>query len=168
MDTIRKGDIFYVYKDKPPIYYTYKYPKGTPMITGTPAIVISGEETNKQKNVNVVFLTLTQRDYLPTHVPIASVGRGSVALCEKIHTIHKEKLGDFITSCSMEEIQEIDNAIRFSLELEDNTTSDLIAIQDALTKAEAEKETYKTLYEELLNQASSIEKSRKKKRFFFF
>lgn len=104
---IFRGDIFYVES----IGNCY----GSEQRANRPGIVVSNDLANKHSpNVEMVFLTSQEKKPLPTHVEvIAKVP--SIALCENIQTVSKERLSDFIKSCTTTEMKKIDEALLISL-----------------------------------------------------
>lgn len=106
---IFRGDIFYI---------THDSFVGSEQKSGRPGVVVSNDLANKfSPNVEIVFLTSQEKKPLPTHVPV--VARvPSTALCENIQTVSKERLSNFIRSCTTSEMKNIDNALRCSLGLE--------------------------------------------------
>jgi mRNA interferase MazF len=104
---ILRGDIFFV---SPGGNYC-----GSEQKPNRPAIVVSNDLANKHSpNVEMVFLTSQEKKPLPTHVEvIAKVP--STALCENIQTVSKERLGDFLKSCTTTEMKKIDEALLISL-----------------------------------------------------
>ena len=91
---IYRGDIFYIMQGS----YV-----GSEQKSGRPGVIVSNDLANKHSpNVEVVFLTSQEKKALPTHVEvIARVP--STALCENIQTVSKERLRDFIRSCTTSE-----------------------------------------------------------------
>lgn len=106
---IYRGDIFYIMQGS----YV-----GSKQKSGRPGIIVSNDLANKHSpNVEVVFLTSQEKKALPTHVEvIARVP--STALCENIQTVSKERLSDFIRSCTTSEMKAIDKALLHSLGIE--------------------------------------------------
>lgn len=106
---IYRGDIFYIMQGS----YV-----GSEQKSGRPGIIVSNDLANKHSpNVEVVFLTSQEKKALPTHVEvIARVP--STALCENIQTVSKERLSDFIRSCTTSEMKAIDKALLHSLGIE--------------------------------------------------
>lgn len=107
---VYRGDIFYV--------------NGVGPVTGSeqkadrPAIIVSNDSGNKYSGVcEVVYLTGVAKKPMPTHVKIMC-RIPSTALCEQITSISKEKLGNFIRSCTKEEMEEIDKALAISIGIE--------------------------------------------------
>lgn len=107
---IYKGDIFYVEKRNDTI--------NSEQQAGRPAIIVSNNKGNEfSSNVEVVYLTSQEKTPLPTHVRVmCSVP--SIALCETIYTISKERLGGYIRTCTDAEMAAIDEALMISLGIE--------------------------------------------------
>lgn len=107
---ILRGDIFFV---SPGGNYC-----GSEQKPNRPGIVVSNDLANKHSpNVEMVFLTSQEKKPLPTHVEIIAKVP-STALCENIQTVSKERLGDFLKSCTAIEMKKIDEALRISLGME--------------------------------------------------
>lgn len=90
-------------------------------------VMIDGEEYIRKKdvanliyniehsgNVTVVYLTTKEKKWLPTHVPVMCKEK-SIALCECVNTVSKERLGDYIRSCTKKEMNAIDKALAIQL-----------------------------------------------------
>lgn len=115
--------------------------------------------------MSVVYLTSQEKKPLPTHVDVICKVP-STALCENIQTVSKERLGDFVKSCTTSEMERVDKAICHALGLtvpaEEPTITeeDLKALKEAPvqlmpvepTAAEIERNLYKNLYEQLLDR----------------
>lgn len=107
---IYKGDIFFVEKRYDTI--------NSEQQAGRPAIIVSNNIGNEHSNnVEVVYLTTQDKTPLPTHVKVMCHVQ-STALCETIYTISKERLGNYISTCTDEEIAAIDEALMISLGIE--------------------------------------------------
>lgn len=105
---VRRGEIFYIENSKNYV--------GCEQKAARPAVIVSNNKCNIHSNViEVVFLTTQEKVSLPTHVDIFSSGRKSTALCEQIHSISTERIGDYYGICSDEEMKSIDNALMISL-----------------------------------------------------
>lgn len=162
---IQRGNIYYIHKGD-----SY----GSEMIAGRPGIIVSNDANNATSQVvEVVFLTTQEKPPLPTHVRIITTGRESTALCEQVTTVDVSRLGDFAGCCSTEELKQVDKAVAISLGLvynSENETVDsrpevsvdmltnLLESKDAsikVARAEAERDVYKKLYTDLLNQQLS-------------
>ena len=168
---VRRGEIYYIGSIS-----SY----GHEQQAGRPAIIVSNDIGNRESSiVEVVYLTTQEKTKMPTHVPIKSATRQSTALCEQIKTIDKARLGDYMGIISLEEQKALDKALAVSLAIEDcgdeeRYTADneeleaLKAENERLKKeleklsvnesgysketvrAEAERDVYKSLYEQLL------------------
>lgn len=104
---IYRGDIFYVEA----VGNSY----GSEQKANRPGIIVSNDLANKHSpNVEMVFLTSQEKKPLPTHVEIIAKVP-SIALCENIQTVSKERLSDFIKSCTTTEMKKIDEALLISL-----------------------------------------------------
>lgn len=138
---VYRGDIFYI--------ATGGY-VGSEQKAGRPGIIVSNDTANKHSpNVEVVFLT-SQKKPLPTHVEVVCKVP-STALCENIQTVAKERLGDFIRSCTSSEMKKIDNALLISLGMEAPKAIGG-GTQESTQTIETERNLYKTLYEQLLDR----------------
>ncbi len=123
---ITRGDIFYICPQPT---------CGSEQRAGRPAVVVSNERCNENSSVvEVVFLTTRDKSPLPTHAPVTSAGRQSLALCEQITSVSIERFGDYIGHITEEEQQAIDRALRISLDLPE---SGCIAVQPGSPEAEA-------------------------------
>lgn len=143
---VKRGDIFYIANSK---YYATN-PENE---AGRPGIVVSCDELNEHSpSVEVVYLTTKDKKPMPTHVPILCK-INSTALCETIYTVSKDRLGDYVRTCSDEEMAAIDKGMLRSLgigsvierEVEEADTQDSSALA-------VERNLYKTLYEQLLDR----------------
>ena len=150
-----RGDIFYVHKSAPTT--------GCEQDAGRPAIIVSNDIGNKHSsNVEVVFLTTQEKNPLPTHVNIICKVP-SVALCEQVFTVSKDRLGDLIRTCTAGEMKEIDNALMISLGLGAVGFSDtkaegkIKALQCKLKEAEKQIEDNNAYIDSLQNTIDSLE-----------
>lgn len=104
-----RGDIFFI---------AHSPVSGSEQGGHRPGVIVSNDTANKHSpNVEVVFLTSQEKKPLPTHVEVVCKVP-STALCENIQTVAKERLGDFIRSCTTSEMKKIDNALLISLGME--------------------------------------------------
>lgn len=86
---VRRGDIYYINNDRGQI--------GSEMKKDRPAVVVSNDMNNRYSNeITVVFLTSKPKKNLETHVTVYSTGRESVALCEGLTTLDKQRAGKFL------------------------------------------------------------------------
>lgn len=104
-----RGDIWFVREGKAVVK---SRPHGN-----RPAVIISNNIGNRHSPyVEVVFLTSKDKKYLPTHAPVLCKVP-SIALCENVQTIAKDRLQSFIRHCTKEEMSRIDTALRCSFGL---------------------------------------------------
>ena len=109
---IYRGDIYFV-KMTNRVYDT-----GV-LDAGRPAVVVSNNQGNYHSNyVQVVYLTTKEKKPLPTHVPIIC-RTPSTAMCEQIQTVSKDRLVEFVRTCTDAEMKQIDEALMISLGLEE-------------------------------------------------
>lgn len=107
----RRGDIYYIIN-------TQTDERGDPK-PGRPAIIVSNDHTNAGSDcVEIVYLTTQPKRPMPTHVTLESKPDTlSIALCESVFTIRKDRLGQFMRPCSAEEMQRVNAALAVSLGL---------------------------------------------------
>lgn len=174
---ILKGDIFYVTRGGR-TFGSEQYPD-------RPAVIVSNNLGNKHSNVvEIVYLTTQEKNPLPTHVKVMC-HVPSIALCEQIWTVSKDRLGGYIRSCSDAEMDDINRALLISLDLDEmmldipkeiEELNEKLAEKDRMMeelkgekemidsssvlegniiKLEAERDIYKGLYEQLLQKMTS-------------
>ncbi len=161
---IKRGDVFYIYK--------LGNTTGSEQESGRPAVIVSNDENNNHSaTVEIVYLTTKPKAMLPTHVKIKATPLESTALCEQITSVAIERLGDFISCCNEAEMKQIDKALAISIGLDANVQSEetekveAVTIREPVVSAEPqpyestellrlqiEKETYKSMYESLLQR----------------
>lgn len=128
MNNIKRGDIYYIYKAGEV--------SGSVQQAGRPAVVVSNDAANASSNViEMVFLTTQPKKSLPTHVCIRSTKRVSTALCEQISSISGERIGEYVCSCTEQEMKMIDIALLISLGIEVKDHNDVIAAVQAPVEA---------------------------------
>lgn len=163
---IKRGDVFYIYK--------FGNTVGSEQESGRPAVIVSNDENNKHSpTVEIVYLTTKPKEALPTHCKIKATSQESTVLCEQITTVAIERIGDFVGTCNTEEMKAIDKALKVSIglykkaepldenkpkreesvsaEIVINETNESVQNQE-LIKLQIERDTYKNLYEGLLNK----------------
>lgn len=130
-----RGEIFYIHNES-------KY-SGNEQGGYRPAVIVSNDIGNNVAPIlEVVYLTTQEKKPLPTHVKICSAKYPSIALCEQIDTVNKDKVGDYIGQCSMAEMKKIDAALAVSIGIGINIKSnDLVKkwAEAANSTAETEK-----------------------------
>ena len=137
---IKRGDIFYIQNAK---FYTTD-PENK---SGRPGVIVSCDELNAHSSVvEVVYLTTKDKRPMPTHTDVLCKVP-STSICENINTVPKERLGDFVRTCTVAEMAAIERGMLHSLgiaavplierEREDEELD--------LTKISVEKDLYKRL-----------------------
>lgn len=151
---VRRGDIYYINNDRGQI--------GSEMKKDRPAVVVSNDMNNRYSNeITVVFLTSKPKKNLETHVTVYSTGRESVALCEGMTTLDKQRTGKFLGRMSRKEMDAIDKALGVAIGIDrkeeggDMTVDKRASPKDWKEEAireTAKAETYRAMYETLLNK----------------
>ena len=86
-----------------------------------PAVIVSNNTGNHFSDcVEIVYLTSAAKKDMPTHVDIVCKCM-STALCEQIYTVSKERITEYIRSCTVEEMRKIDDALLISLGIDKET-----------------------------------------------
>lgn len=147
----KRGDVYFVKMVHPTVGYE--------LDANRPAVIVSNDIGNKNSLVvEVVFLTTQQKKPMPTHAEIRCTGIPSIALCEQVTSVSKDRLGSYFGTCSEDEMRMIDRAIRVSLGLDEKpritgpdtcheTGSDDLRVELENTRNELTR--YKTLYEKM-------------------
>ena len=146
---IRRGDIFYVGGD---------YTTGSEQHAGRPAIVVSNDKNNEHSStVEMVYLTTRPKRDMPTHVPISSLSRASIAICEQITTVAIERIGKYHGRVTPAEMSALEEAMMVSLSLNAGRPSadDAQLVTDLMTQvteAEARCAVLQQMYDSLLSR----------------
>ena len=107
---VYRGDIFYVKQ--------FVRVTGSEQTAERPAVIVSNNTGNYHSEMcEVVYLTTKEKKPLPTHVDVMCK-IPSTAMCEQIYSVSQERLGDFVRSCTAEEMDAIDKALMISLGLD--------------------------------------------------
>lgn len=161
---MKRGDIYFITRG-----YTEE---GSEQRAGRPAIIVSNDKCNEHSDVlEVVYLTTQPKNDLPTHVDIRSTQRNSIALCEQVNSIFVDRFGDYIGTCTEFEMAMVDAALAISLGLnfdapkkEKVVEPAVVQTPDTVLKTElherendivkltTERDTYKALYESVLDR----------------
>jgi mRNA interferase MazF len=162
MSGITRGDVFYIDK------YSVT---GSEQHSGRPAVVVSNDMCNECSSVvEVVYMTTQPKSSMPTHVTIKSLSQRSTALCEQITSVAKERIGSWCARVTDDEMRQIEDAMLISLGLD--YIYDGVAHPQPAEVAKpavempnvavltAERDLYKTLYEEMLNRMLPAKKVR--------
>lgn len=146
---VRRGDVYYI---------NNRGQRGNEIRKDRPAVVVSADFLNKHSgDVVVVFLTSQPKKDMSTHVTIRTTGRVSEALCEQPTTVSVERLNNRIGSVTDREMQQIDIALQIALKLDAGAdTKEYVenqsgeASREQIIRLEAERDTYKKLYEDMI------------------
>lgn len=147
---VRRGDVYYINNNRGQ--------RGNEIRKDRPAVVVSADFLNKHSgDVVVVFLTSQPKKDMSTHVTIRTTGRVSEALCEQPTTVSVERLNNRIGSVTDREMQQIDIALQIALKLDAGAdTKGYVenqsggASREQMIRLEAERDTYKKLYEDMI------------------
>lgn len=154
----KRGEIFYIERAGD----SY----GSEQQAGRPAIVVSNDKNNEYSStLEVVYLTTQPKTELPTHIDIRSTKKNSIALCEQVHTVSVQRVGDFVGNCSEYELQMIDAALLISLGIDfekqqEESKQEVVKPEtskgsgDVVVRLTAERDIYKTLYEQMLERVA--------------
>lgn len=155
MDILR-GDIFYIQKfDR---YQDNEVIRNE----GRPAVIVSNNVSNEYSGlVEVVYLTSQEKKPIPSHVPVLCKVP-STALCEQIDTVSKDRLGNYVRKCTDEEMDAIDQALMYSLGIEqpevtlnekefinDHTVE---VLKEEIVRLQAERDTYMKCFQAVLQK----------------
>ena len=138
LSKISRGEVFYIVSRSDTV--------GSEQKSGRPAVIVSNNMCNEfSPVVEICYLTLQEKQKLPTHV---FVDRGtcinSIILCEQVTSVSKERLGDYMCTLPDDVMDAVDKAIVVSLGLEY-----IIEQETAITSKPAKTEIPKTTLEEL-------------------
>lgn len=110
---IRRGDIFYIIgdPDQPPV--------GSEIWSDRAGLIVSNNGTNMASDaVEIVYLSTSENKRIsPSHIHVTSGNKKALALCEQIHTVDKSRLTDLIGRATDEEMENITDALLFSLQI---------------------------------------------------
>lgn len=171
----KRGEIYYIERG---------YTTGCEQAAGRPAIIVSNKQANESSDcVTVVYLTTQPKTELPTHVFINSAQKVSIALCECVGNVSKERIGSFYGKVTPEEMKKINEALEIHLDLtaeratvpqndvsrkqeEENTSgtekrlkeaeSGYKAAAEELERARKEAAFYKMMYEDVLEKTRRL------------
>ena len=112
MQIIKRGDIF---------FSRLPGAEGSEQKGTRPVIVIQNNIGNAHSETLIVIpITSMRKRYLPTHIMIGTdygIERESTALAEQIMTIDKSRLVRYVGSVDKRKMDEIDEALKISLDL---------------------------------------------------
>lgn len=165
---IKRGDIYYIVSN-------YQE-EGSEQYGGRPAIIVSNDINNQHSPViEIVYLTTRPKTELPTHIDIRSSTRPSIALCEQVYSVSKDRLGDKVAECTKQEMELLDAALLISLGIDmppvkviekkvevekvvkdenvlKNARENEAMYQNEILRLQTRLETYAHLYKDLLEK----------------
>lgn len=108
--SIRRGEIYYVKKS--PVV-------GSEQEAGRPALIVSNNVFNAtSQTVVLVYLTTQPKKPMKEHIPCVATGVASTILCEQICTASIERVGDYVTTLTPQEMDQVDVALMYSIALD--------------------------------------------------
>lgn len=167
---MKRGEIYFI-NDEP-----FNKNRRGEMKSNHPAVIVSNDELNTDDNVRtveIVYMTTKPQETLPTHIVINSALKPSTLLCEQVSTVSKDRLSQIkLGMLTLKELEAMDEALALSLglvlpdmEYEGEETEETeepeteipedkaVNVAEAIlarVRAEAERDTYKQLYTDLL------------------
>lgn len=175
---IKRGDIVYV---EIPFGTGHEMLKNRPAV-----VISNNAMNYAGQVVSVVYMSGSARADRPYHVEAKGTVNArhstSTVLCEHIYTVDKSRLGKYMGHVSEEEMEAIDNGILMTLALGDGryklgqkvehhqepeawedgepeaepTCAELAEAEKALATTRAELETYKRLYQDILDRVIQV------------
>lgn len=131
---VKRGEIYYIEAGS-------EHTVGSEQRSGRPAIIVQNDKGNENSStVEVVYLTTQDKKPLPTHVEINSSKYKSIALCEQIKTIRKDRLGDYVGQITKQEQQELDKALAVSIGIDITSNTHDIGVKETEKEIALEKE----------------------------
>lgn len=166
---INRGEIYFISKTKGALPQQQE--------AGRPAIIVSNNKCNQYSDrIEVVYLTTQEKNKdLPTHVTVFSTGKKSIALCEEIYTVYKDRIEGYCGKCTDEEMTALNVALVDSIGLKFSNVPVITDEEHYNSQPETEvniehqaqtenttnqnlifeKDVYKKLYEDLLEKVLS-------------
>ncbi len=157
---IKRGDIYYIRDTRQSV--------GSEQRADRPAVIVSNNTNNKHSGVyEVVYMTTQPKTDLPTHFIIASALKPSTVLCEQISSVYEERIGEWIGTLTPDEMKTLDQCLAVSIGIKaagntedteslrqqlETAEAKLAEIGTQLWTAESQRQTYKEMYEFLLNK----------------
>lgn len=156
---MKRGEIYYI---------SHHNATGDEIGKARPGVIVSNDALNKTSNVvEVVYLTTQDKKDLPTHVTIEATGRRSTALCEQINAVSVLRVGDYCGTCSEEEMDDINHALRVSLDLARfrvprevkalRVTKEERRLVEELRRVQAERDRYARMLDVFLAEKEAAE-----------
>lgn len=142
-NAVKRGEIYYIAHSK-------CYATDPSNAAGRPAIIVSSDKLNEHADVvEVVYLTTKEKRLMPTHAEVLCK-IPSTAMCETIYTVNKDRLGDYVRTCTDKEMEAINAGILCSLGISAPTVA--VERKPLTPRFAVERNLYKSLYENLLDK----------------
>lgn len=107
---VRRGEIFWC---------DFDHREGSETMGRRPIVVVSNDKCNVYSpTISVVPLTTAYKKPMPTHCKVLCNGVFSTALCEQITTVSKDRICEFISAASEDEMKSIERGIQVQLGLD--------------------------------------------------
>ncbi|MBQ9113893.1 MAG: type II toxin-antitoxin system PemK/MazF family toxin [Clostridia bacterium] len=125
-ETISRGEIYWLRNGAEGV--------GSEQVGLRPCVVVSNEKANTYSTmVTIVPLTTAEKKPLPTHAEINSAIESSIALCEQVKTISKNRLAQYIGECTEDEMRDIERGLRIQLDLvETSSVTSVTAVKQTI------------------------------------
>lgn len=153
---IKRGEIYYV--NKMPVV-------GAEHEAGRPAVVVSTDRHNaKSGTIEVVYLTTRSKGMMPEHIFCSATGTDSTILCEQITTVSVDRVSDYITTLTEEEMLDVEAGLLHFLGMEsyipnahendmpEDEPSEAPVFSADVQRIVMERDFYKQMYESLLEK----------------
>lgn len=159
--SVKRGDVYYIRDTRQSI--------GSEQRADRPAVIVSNNANNEHSGVyEVVYMTTQPKTELPTHFITTSALRPSTVLCEQISSVYEDRIGEWIGTLTPDEMKALDQCLTITIgikteaqpaeEIEslrqrlETAEEKLAEIGAQLWEAENQRQTYKEMYEFLLNK----------------
>lgn len=152
---IKRGEIYWI------SYNKNSLPVGCVQRPGRPGVVVSNDLNNINSYlIEIIYLTTAPKKDLPTHCTIRSAEQKSTALCEQITTVDLEQIGDYIGTCTSEEMAQIDICMTISLGI-DLTQKTKAAAKPADTRTVGDEAMIREMRKQIDNLRIDLAKAQK-------
>jgi mRNA interferase MazF len=117
--------------------------------SGMRPVVIVQNDTGNRHSSTVIVVPITsqiKKEEMPTHIKLNNdfgLEEASMALCEQIDTIDKQRLFSYIGQVSQSELQRINHALEVSLGLTQNFNLQRVEVQKSICHNHAEQKDTK-------------------------
>lgn len=127
------------------------YATGHEIQKNRPAVIVSDEGFNSTDGVVwVVMCSASDHDGRRNCVPVSGLDRESWALCGQLYAVDKSRLIHYICTLPPKELEAVRSEVRRHMGGDPEQKAVQESATAELTKAQAERDTYKELYTDLL------------------